>query len=261
MKIRNLFNKKPTTTKNLNIFKQPVSPSVSETNFENINLNIYIKAFDDYFTDAGKLIIQRNQASLGMLQRAYKIGFNRASRIMDELEVSGVVSKEKGIKPRDILMSLQQFQFFLENTTKTPPIKEDKPTKQIEIPVIKDFDNLDGLEFEQFCAKILAFNGFRNIKLTQGSGDQGIDILAIKDDIKYGIQCKCYSSDIGNKAVQEAFSGKTYYDCHIAVVLTNRYFTPSAKELAKKNGVVLWDRSKLIQFNNIATIFKESNQV
>ena len=69
--------------------------------------------------------------------------------------------------------------------------------------------------------------------------------MAEKDGVKYGIQCKCYSSDIGNKAVQEAFAGKTYYGCHVAVVLANRHFTRSAKELSESNKVLLWDREKL----------------
>ncbi len=97
-----------------------------------------------------------------------------------------------------------------------------------------DFDNMDGHEFESFCATLLKQNGFKSVSVTKGSGDQGIDILATKDGIKYGIQCKCYSSEVGNKAVQEAFSGKTFYNQHVGVVLTNNYFTPSAKELAEK---------------------------
>jgi len=116
-----------------------------------------------------------------------------------------------------------------------------------------DFDNMDGYAFERFCADILAANGFESVRVTQGSGDQGIDIIAFKDGIKYGIQCKCYSSDIGNKAVQEAFAGKTFYDCHVGIVLTNQHFTLHAIELAKKNGIVLWDRNKLL------TMIKKAN--
>lgn len=109
-----------------------------------------------------------------------------------------------------------------------------------------DFDMMEGHDFEYFCAQLLRNNGYQNVEVTQGSGDQGIDIIAYRDGIKYGIQCKCYSSDIGNKAVQEVFAGKTYYACHVGVVLTNRYFTKSAVELAEKNGVLLWDRNKLL---------------
>lgn len=76
----------------------------------------------------------------------------------------------------------------------------------------------------------------------------GLGVIAYRDGVKYGIQCKCYSSDIGNKAVQEAFAGKTYYNCHVAAVLTNRHFTKSAKELAENNKVLLWDREKLEEF-------------
>ncbi|MBQ3178953.1 MAG: restriction endonuclease [Clostridia bacterium] len=110
----------------------------------------------------------------------------------------------------------------------------------------KNFDMMEGHDFEHFCAKLLENNGYEKVNVTQGSGDQGIDIIAYRDGIKYGIQCKCYSSDIGNKAVQEVFAGKTFYECHIGVVLTNQYFTKSAIELAKKNGILLWDRSKLL---------------
>lgn len=108
-----------------------------------------------------------------------------------------------------------------------------------------NYDLMNGIEFEVFCKSVLQANGFKNLRTTKGSGDQGIDLLAEKEGIKYGIQCKCYSSDIGNKAVQEAFAGKTYYGCHVAAVLTNRHFTRSAKALADSNHVLLWDREKL----------------
>lgn len=109
-----------------------------------------------------------------------------------------------------------------------------------------DFDSMTGLEFEGFCAEILEKNGYDNVSVTRGSGDQGVDIIAYRDGVKYGFQCKCYS-DIGNKAVQEIYAGKAYYQCHVGIVLTNRQFTPSAIDLAKKNGIVLWDRSKLLE--------------
>lgn len=109
----------------------------------------------------------------------------------------------------------------------------------------KDYDKMEGHEFEYYCAKLLRSNGFKNVEVTQGSGDHGIDILAQKDKKTYAIQCKCYSSNIGNSAVQEAHAGKTIYDRDIAVVLTNRYFTKQAKEEAKILEVELWDRDYL----------------
>ena len=110
-----------------------------------------------------------------------------------------------------------------------------------------DFDVMDGEEFERFCARLLMNSGYEDVSLTKGSGDQGIDIIAYRDGIKYGIQCKCYSSDIGNAAVQEVFAGKTFYKCNIGIVLTNRHFSPSAIQLAETNGIILWGRETLLK--------------
>lgn len=60
---------------------------------------------DEYFAQAGKFIIEKDKASIGMLQRVFKIGFNRAARIMDQLAEAGVVGEEEGTKPRKVLMS------------------------------------------------------------------------------------------------------------------------------------------------------------
>lgn len=70
--------------------------------------------YDDYFVDAGKFIIGKEKASIGMLQRVYKIGFNRAARIMDQLSDAGVVGPEEGTKPRKVLMSMEEFENYVE---------------------------------------------------------------------------------------------------------------------------------------------------
>ena len=69
---------------------------------------------DVYFTDAGKFIIEKEKASIGMLQRMFKIGFNRAAMIMDQLCDAGVVGPEEGTKPRKVLMSAEEFENYLE---------------------------------------------------------------------------------------------------------------------------------------------------
>ena len=69
---------------------------------------------DAYFIDAGRLIIDKDKASIGMLQRAFKIGFNRAARIMDQLSEAGVVGPEEGTKPRKVLMSMEEFENYVE---------------------------------------------------------------------------------------------------------------------------------------------------
>ena len=70
---------------------------------------------DIHFEEAGKFIIEKEKASIGMLQRMFKIGFNRAARIMDQLCDAGVVGPEEGTKPRKVLMSMEEFQNYLEN--------------------------------------------------------------------------------------------------------------------------------------------------
>lgn len=126
---------------------------------------------------------------------------------------------------------------------------------------LDDIDKLDGLQFESFVANLLKKLNYNNVKLTPATGDFGIDILCEKDNIKYAIQCKNYNNVLGSKPIQEAFSGKEYYKCHIGVVITNNYFTNHAQELAKNNGILLWDRAileKMIRQSDGEVIIKES---
>lgn len=112
---------------------------------------------------------------------------------------------------------------------------------------IQQLDNMEGHQFEYACADILKANGFKNVKVTQGSGDFGVDILANKKGVRYAIQCKCYSHKLDNTPIQEVIGGLAYYKCSKGAVMTNQYFTEPAKELAKINNVELWDRSVLIR--------------
>lgn len=112
---------------------------------------------------------------------------------------------------------------------------------------IAETDGMEGHEFESYCADLLRKNGFVNVSVTPGSGDQGVDVIAEKEGVRYAVQCKCYSSALGNTPVQEVCAGKSMYNCHVGVVMTNNYFTAGAKQLAEKNGILLWDRDKLQQ--------------
>ncbi len=71
---------------------------------------------DEYFSESGRLIIEKDKASIGMLQRAFKIGFNRAARIMDQLSEAGIVGPEEGTKPRKILVTMAEFEEILSHT-------------------------------------------------------------------------------------------------------------------------------------------------
>ena len=115
----------------------------------------------------------------------------------------------------------------------------------VDINNINSVDFMDGHLFEFFCADLLRDNGYTNVEVTQGSGDQGVDILATQNGVRYAIQCKNYSSNLSNTPIQEVTSGKKFYNCHVGVVLTNSTFTEKAKELATATGTLLWDRHKL----------------
>lgn len=108
-----------------------------------------------------------------------------------------------------------------------------------------DMDMMEGHEFEFFCAELLKKNGFLEVEVTRGSRDYGVDILAQKEGVTYAIQCKCYNTPIGIKAIQEAYAGRDYYDCMVGVVMTNQYFTTPAVEVAKKLKILMWDRGYL----------------
>lgn len=116
---------------------------------------------------------------------------------------------------------------------------------QIRKPYLES-DNMTGYEYEEQCADELRNMGFTNVEVTKSSGDQGIDVIAWKGGLKYGIQCKHYQNPVSNKAVQEANSGAQYYDCDVAAVMTNSTFTNSASELANKIGVKLWPNNEVI---------------
>jgi restriction endonuclease Mrr len=106
-------------------------------------------------------------------------------------------------------------------------------------------DQLNGYEFEKLLGDLFRALGYHS-SVTKASGDQGIDIIAEKDDIKIGVQAKCYTGPVGNGAVQEAIAGIRFYNLDKGFVVTNSYFTPSAKELAKSARIVLWDRDILM---------------
>ena len=110
---------------------------------------------------------------------------------------------------------------------------------------MKELDEIEGHDFEYYCAELLKKRGFVDVTVTKGSGDYGVDVLAEKDGVTYGIQCKAYATPVGVKAVQEAYAGKEYYDRMVGAVLTNQYFTKPAVEAAKKLKILLWDRGYL----------------
>ncbi|WP_294261551.1 restriction endonuclease [uncultured Comamonas sp.] len=128
-------------------------------------------------------------------------------------------------------------------------LKEDSCTHQS-----SDVHKMSGEEFERYCTEILKSSGWKVIHKGK-TGDQGVDIISEYNKSRVAIQCKRYASSIGNKAVQEVYSGKNYEECDIAVVVSNAKFTASAVQLAQSLGVFLIDISELPDLKKI--IFKE----
>lgn len=106
-------------------------------------------------------------------------------------------------------------------------------------------DEMEGHDFEYFCADLLEKKGFLEVEVTRGSGDFGVDILAEKDGITYAIQCKRYQGPVGVEAVLRTYGGRDYYERMVGVVMTNQYFTAPAVEAARKLHILLWDRGYL----------------
>lgn len=107
-----------------------------------------------------------------------------------------------------------------------------------------DVSSLTPYEFEAYCTQLLNDSGW-SARTTQGSGDQGIDIVGEKNGITAVFQVKQYSSPVGNKAVQEAIAGKAFASADLAFVVSNASYTPSAVALANASSVRLLHYSEL----------------
>lgn len=187
---------------------------------------IYPNISEEEILSAEEFVKEAGFASTSMLQRKFYYRYTKAAAIIDELEIRGIIGPYEGTLERRI-MNPDHAKCGL-----------------------RDIDKMEGHDFEYWCADLLRKNGFYNVEVTQGSGDHGVDILAVKDGVSYAVQCKCYSHDLGNTPVQEIYAGKEMYGCQVAAVMTNRHFTAGGKALAEKTRVLLWDRDTLIDMLN-----------
>ncbi len=113
---------------------------------------------------------------------------------------------------------------------------------------LEELDLMDGKDFENACAGLLLANGFSNIRQTKASGDFGVDILAERDGVLYGVQCKRYNTKLDSRPIQEISAGIAYYECDVGAVMTNSVFTQHAAELADAGSIELWDRDTLAEW-------------
>lgn len=100
---------------------------------------------------------------------------------------------------------------------------------------------MNGWEYERLCAQYLECVGYTNVHVTTESGDQGVDVVGVKNGERIGFQCKLWNKPVTNKAVQEVYAGLNLYGCHKGAVITNNTFSKSAIELARANDILLLD--------------------
>ena len=111
-----------------------------------------------------------------------------------------------------------------------------------------NIDNLSWSEFEHYVADRLKKQGYTSVRLTEHY-DLGIDIVARKNGVTWGVQVKHYKNTVRIEAVREAVAALRAYKCDRAMVVTNSFFTSPARELAKSNDCVLIDRELIAKWN------------
>ena len=110
-----------------------------------------------------------------------------------------------------------------------------------------EIDRMDGATFELRLAALFRGRGHQT-EVVGRRGDYGADLVLVKDGRKTVVQAKCWRNrKVGVKAVQEAVGARGHYGADDAIVVTNSYFTPNARNLARSNNITLWDRDALIQ--------------
>lgn len=117
--------------------------------------------------------------------------------------------------------------------------------KKIFTSDIYRIDALDGFAFERYLGVHFQKLGYK-VLVTPEQGDFGVDLILIKGADRIAVQAKRYKRQVSYQAVQEVVAGKAVYNCNKAMVVTNSTFTKAGKELAKRNGVELWDRTTLV---------------
>lgn len=115
---------------------------------------------------------------------------------------------------------------------------------------------IEGIEFEDYLKNIFEKLGYK-VEGTKTTGDQGADLILMKEGIKTVVQAKYYSQPVGNKAVQEVVSAIKYYNANCGMVVTNNYYTKSAIELAEANEIKLIDKDILEEMRQ--SLFNKQN--
>ncbi|MED4454881.1 restriction endonuclease [Metabacillus fastidiosus] len=219
---------------------------------ECISVDYYSKKFSDsysgYFVELKKMnfqqcintyfsidLIDKNDSSNISLFTYFLIENKKINKQKNKDQFTYGFEKVKN--QIDLMLKNNELDQYELQLLEIPNSKNDKIT-------IDDVDLLNGNEFEQFICDLFKKMGY-SVNQTKSTGDQGIDVIAAKRGQRIGIQTKCYSTSVSNKAIQEVVAGINHYKLSKGMVITNNFFTKSAIELGNSNGVVLWDRSIL----------------
>lgn len=109
---------------------------------------------------------------------------------------------------------------------------------------LANVDTMNGFEFERYVARLLKNKGYTGIKLTERY-DLGVDIIAVKGGVTWGIQVKRYSGNVKALAVRQVVTALNSYKCQRAMVVSNSFYSQPAQKLAASNNCVLVDRDEL----------------
>ena len=207
--------------------------------------------FDKYFSDINSLSIdeavtiycQKCDNPVGLEAAfSYYLMYNNKFHNLNYLQVSPMIQSKIDIALKE--NEIEELEYSLLHDMDVSLRNKNIQDFSFEDYTIKHTDIMDGTQFESFISDLFTHLGYC-CEFTKATGDQGIDIIARKDNSSIGIQTKCYSNTVGNKAVQEAVAGKSFYNLDRIMVVTNNYFTSSANELAQANNVLLWNRNDI----------------
>ncbi len=173
--------------------------------------------------------------NLNYIENVKTLTIEKNTRI-DEEQFKKLIYNEIYLRKKTTLARMVSWNMYLE--------------KPIQFITIEDIDKMEGadkgVKFESILSQLFLTMGYDTVETPQ-NGDYGADLIVSKFGKKIAVQAKCYSDSVGLSAVQEAVSAMNYYDCQYAMVITNNTYTSSAINLAEKNNVILWDRTKLIE--------------
>jgi restriction system protein len=224
-----IINKKIIRLKYLGTYAKKLPKNVDKKYFEK-EAKEYQKN-DIYFYYENTLYVFDNSI--------YNYSDGEIDNLLEYLEFINIDKLNNGIK-------LSQEQLLDKRTDENQIINRENKL----IEKSKYINKMTGIEFEQYCKEIL-LNYNWLVRTTKASGDHGIDIIARKNGNDVGIQCKNYITKVGNKAIQEVYTGCHFYDLDIPIIVTSFGFTKQAIQEAEKLGIKIFDINQFIMYAKV----------